>query len=64
MAKLKLKSIEALIAAAESVLAGEEGVGDCADVAFDDLTAGSEWLKAERDRIQDALDRAKRKKRP
>jgi hypothetical protein len=38
-------AIEAIIAACESQLAGEEGEGDCADVKHKNLQRASDWSK-------------------
>lgn len=45
-----LKRLDAAISACASILAGEEGEGDCALVKHDDLQAALERLKYERDK--------------
>lgn len=47
--RLTTKAIEALIQAAEAMLAGEEGEGDATGIAHEDLQRGSNWLKNLRD---------------
>lgn len=47
MKKLTKRQIEALISAAEAMLAGEEGAGDAQNVKFDVLRRASNILKDE-----------------
>jgi hypothetical protein len=53
MNRLSRKHYTAIIAACEAQLAGEEGEGDCENIAHEDLAAASEWAK-ERRRALDA----------